>query len=203
MEAMEHVHKEQALRHPNWDMGEKITIDSATMMNKGLEVIEARWLFDIDYDNIDVIVHPQSIIHSMVEFTDTSVIAQMGIPDMRLPIAYALNWPERKENGLKRLDLIHDAERLTFEEADFDKFRCLKVAYDAARKGGSAPAAMNAANEVLVERHLNDRLRFMEIPRCLERVMADYEVKYDLDIDAILQEDRIIREKTLAMVEGK
>jgi len=202
-EALQHVHKEQALRHPNWKMGPKITIDSATMMNKGLEVIEARWLFGFPLDKIDIVIHPQSIIHSMVEFEDSSLIAQMGLPDMRLPISYALHWPDRKDIGLKRLNLVKDAARMTFEEPDMEKFRCIKLAYEVAERGGSAPAAMNAANEVLVQKHLEDRLRFMEISRYLERVMGDYEVKEGLDIQGILEEDRMIREKTLALIERK
>ena len=159
-EELEGVTVEQALAHPNWSMGAKLTIDSATMMNKGLEVIEAHWLFDIPYEQIDVILHKESIIHSMVEFQDTSVIAQLGTPDMRIPIQYALTYPERLElPQIKRLNLI-EIGKLHFQEASFDRFRCLKMAYEAGKIGGTMTAVLNAANEVAVAAFLENRITF-------------------------------------------
>ncbi|MFZ5774498.1 MAG: 1-deoxy-D-xylulose-5-phosphate reductoisomerase [Thermodesulfobacteriota bacterium] len=156
------VTPEQALAHPNWDMGRKISIDSATLMNKGLEVIEARWLFDIPVEDIEVLVHPQSIVHSMVEFIDGSVVAQLGIPDMRIPIAYALSYPERLRLNLPRLNLA-TAQDLTFSRPDFERFPALKLAYQVCKRGGSLPAVLNAANEVAVEAFLARKIRFPEI----------------------------------------
>lgn len=167
---LEQVTLAQALAHPNWTMGKKISIDSATMMNKGLEVIEARWLFDIEAQHIDVHVHPQSIVHSMVEYIDGTVIAQMGIPDMKTPIAYALSWPERLPLQLPALDLC-TLSALTFSRPDLELFPCLKLAYQALEQGGSAPVVLNAANEVAVDCLLNDRIRFLDIPRLIEEVL--------------------------------
>jgi len=160
----------QALKHPNWDMGAKITIDSATMMNKGLEVIEAKWLFGVNADKIDVVVHPQSIIHSMVQFTDGSIKAQMGLPDMKLPIQYALSFPDRWLSDFERMD-FKKISTLTFEEPDTEKFRCLALAYQALEKGGNIPAIINAANEVAVDAFLKEKTRFMQIPEIIEDAM--------------------------------
>ncbi|MDH3802988.1 MAG: 1-deoxy-D-xylulose-5-phosphate reductoisomerase, partial [Deltaproteobacteria bacterium] len=163
-EQLESVTPTQALAHPNWAMGPKISIDSATLMNKGLEVIEAKWLFDVPVEKIDVHVHPQSIVHSMVEYIDGSVIAQMGIPDMRIPIAYALAYPERLELGLPRLDFF-TVQTLTFQEPDLNRFPCLKLAFAACKAGGTMPAVLNAANEVAVQAFLDNRIPFSGIPR--------------------------------------
>jgi len=172
-ERLADVTKAQALEHPNWNMGPKITIDSATMMNKGLEVIEARWLFDLQPDQVDILIHPQSIIHSMVEFVDSSVKAQLGVPDMKIPIQYALTYPDRKPSGWPRLDLVQVAE-LTFEPPDLEKFPCIGLAYEALQRGGSAPAVLNMANDLAVAAFLEDRIPFMEIPATLEKALADH-----------------------------
>ncbi len=156
-----------ALKHPNWNMGAKVTIDSATMMNKGFEVIEARWLFDMDADRINVLVHPESIVHSMVEFADGAVIAQLGCPDMRQPIGFALAFPARITVGNRKLDLAQTG-RLSFEKPDMEKFPCLQLAYEALKMGGNAPCALNAADEVAVKAYLEDRIGFYDIPRVLE-----------------------------------
>jgi 1-deoxy-D-xylulose-5-phosphate reductoisomerase len=170
MGELEGVTVDQALNHPTWNMGRKISVDSATLMNKGLEVIEARWLFDMDPKRISVLVHPQSVIHSMAEMIDGSVMAQMGPPDMRIVIQYALTWPERAAGPFSKLDL-KTVGALTFEAPDTDKFRCLKLAYDALGEGGTMPAAMNGANEEAVEMFLNGAIGFMDISRLVERVM--------------------------------
>ncbi len=164
------VTPQQALKHPNWNMGAKITIDSATMMNKGLEVIEAHWLFGIPYEQIEVTVHPQSIIHSMVQFIDGSVKAQMGLPDMRLPIQYALSYPDRWPSTFGRID-FKNQQPLTFEAPDLEKFRCLALAYEALGKGGNMPAIMNAANEVAVAAFLKERIGFLDIANTIEKTM--------------------------------
>lgn len=164
------VTPQQALKHPNWNMGAKITIDSASMMNKGLEVIEAHWLFGIPYEQIEVTVHPQSIIHSMVQFIDGSVKAQMGLPDMRLPIQYALSYPDRWPSTFGRID-FNNQQPLTFEAPDLEKFRCLALAYEALGKGGNMPAIMNAANEVAVAAFLKERIGFLDIAATIERTM--------------------------------
>ncbi|WP_113675180.1 1-deoxy-D-xylulose-5-phosphate reductoisomerase [Vallitalea guaymasensis] len=169
-EQLKDITKTQALNHPNWSMGPKITIDSATLMNKGLEVIEAKWLFDVAPDQIQVVVHPQSIIHSMVEYNDGSVIAQLGVPDMRIPIQYALNYPRRVENNIRKLDLFKVAS-LTFEEPDIKTFRCLELAYRALEEGGSILSVLNAANELAVKKFLEDKVRFLEIPEIIEYAM--------------------------------
>ena len=160
----------QALKHPNWDMGAKITIDSATMMNKGLEVIEAKWLFGVNADKIDVVVHPQSIIHSMVQFTDGSIKAQMGLPDMKLPIQYALSFPDRWHSDFERMD-FKKISTLTFEKPDTEKFRCLALAYKGLDKGGNVPAIINAANEIAVDAFLKGKAKFMQIPEIIEDAM--------------------------------
>jgi 1-deoxy-D-xylulose-5-phosphate reductoisomerase len=170
LSALDAVTPEQACAHPNWVMGRKISVDSATMMNKGLEVIEACWLFSIAVDRVEVVVHPQSIIHSMVEYADGSVLAQLGNPDMRTPIAHALCWPERMQSGVERLDLTAIG-RLDFERADFDRFPCLELGYQTARAGGGASTVLNAANEVAVEAYLKERIRFTDIPRVIEHTL--------------------------------
>lgn len=164
------VKASHALQHPNWSMGAKITIDSSTLMNKGLEMIEAKWLFGLNNDQVDVIVHPQSIIHSMVQFTDGSIKAQMGLPDMKLPIQYALSWPDRIVNTYKRVD-FREHNKLTFEPADLKTFRNLAIAIDAMNKGGNAPCVMNAANEVMVNAFLHNRVGFLEMSDMIEKTI--------------------------------
>ncbi|HJV65576.1 MAG TPA: 1-deoxy-D-xylulose-5-phosphate reductoisomerase [Geomonas sp.] len=177
-----------ALNHPNWSMGKKITVDSATMMNKGLEVIEARWLFDIPVERIGVNIHPQSIIHSMVEYIDGSVMAQLGVPDMKGPIAYALTYPARVPSGVKPLDLT-TLSGLTFFNPDTDRFPALRLAYQAANAGESMPAVMNAANEVAVDAFLNGRISFMAIPESIEKVMNLHQAHSLSSIDEVLEAD--------------
>jgi len=168
--SLEGVTKADALKHPNWDMGAKITIDSASLMNKGLEVIEAKWLFDVDPGQIDVVVHPQSIVHSCVQFTDGSIKAQLGLPDMKLPIQYALTYPRRLANAFPRFSFM-DYPELTFEQPDTKTFRNLALAFDALRTGGNAPAVLNAANEIAVARFLRDELTFLDLPRVVEHAL--------------------------------
>jgi 1-deoxy-D-xylulose-5-phosphate reductoisomerase len=169
VEKLSQVKVADALKHPNWSMGRKITIDSATLMNKGLEVIEAHFLFGLDYDQIEIVIHPQSIIHSLIELEDTSVLAQLGLPDMRLPLLYALSYPERIPTNWERLDLVK-CGNLTFREPDHQKYPCMKLAYAAGRAGGSMPAVLNAANEQAVALFLEERIRFLDIPRLIEQV---------------------------------
>jgi 1-deoxy-D-xylulose-5-phosphate reductoisomerase len=173
LERLKRVTVKDALRHPNWSMGKKITIDSATMMNKGLEVIEARWLFNIDYEQIEIVVHPQSIIHSMVEFVDGSVKAQLSNPDMRLPIQYALFYPERKYTNYNKIKWGNQMN-LSFEPPNFDKFPCLKLAYWAGRAGKTYPTVLNAANEIAVDSFLKNKISFLEIPEIIERVLEKH-----------------------------
>lgn len=179
-----HITKAQALQHPNWDMGPKITIDSATMMNKGLEVIEARWLFDLGPDQVDIVIHPQSIIHSMVEFVDGSVKAQLGVPDMKIPIQYALTYPDHKPSKWPRLDLT-ELGSLTFEPPDLEKFPCIGLAYAALRQGGSAPAVLNMANDLAVQAFLDDRVAFTAIPVILEGAIASHPFMERPDLEAL------------------
>ena len=195
--ALERVSPEEALRHPTWQMGRKITIDSATLMNKGLEVIEARWLFDVTADQIDVVIHPQSIVHSLVELTDGSVIAQLGVTDMRLPIQYACSYPERWDGGLPALDLTRSG-RLDFLEPDRERFPCLGLAYRALRAGDTFPVVLNAANEVAVESFLEGKLGFTSIPRVIERTMNGHSPDGVLTIDVIRRVDAWAREKARA-----
>ncbi|MBN1283507.1 MAG: 1-deoxy-D-xylulose-5-phosphate reductoisomerase [Proteobacteria bacterium] len=183
----------QAIAHPRWNMGAKITIDSATLMNKGLEVMEARWLFSVPQEKIRVIVHPQSIVHSLVEYRDGCVMAQLGMPDMRAPIAYAISWPERVESGCPRLDLAA-VKSLTFEEPDLARFPCLSLAYQALQEGDSMPAVLNAANEVAVEAFLDGRIGFMEIARVVDETMSAHDKAPADTLDMILEADRWARE---------
>lgn len=196
-EQLKSVTLEQALAHPNWSMGKKITVDSATMMNKGLEVIEAKWLFDIPAEKIQIVVHPQSILHSAVEYCDGSVIGQMGLPDMRVPIAYALSYPERMEmtSSMKSLDFFSLKDGMTFYPADAEVFRTIGLAYEACRIGGSYPVVLNGANEVLVDMFLKGKIRFTDIQDTLVKVMEEHRPVQDLDIEGILEEDSRIREK--------
>ncbi len=187
-DSLKDVTPEQAIAHPNWVMGKKISVDSATMMNKGLEVIEACWLFDVSVDQIQVVIHPQSIIHSMVSYVDGSVIAQLGNPDMRTPIAYSLGYPERIEAGVKQLD-IFDAARMDFEKPDFDRYRCLQLAIDAHKSGGFASIALNAANEIAVDAFLNKQIRFTDIPLIIEKSLEQVTSGTPNKIDDILDQD--------------
>ncbi len=191
---IENATREEALNHPNWKMGDKITIDSATLMNKGLEVIEAHWLFGFGAEQISVIVHPQSVIHSMVEMVDGSIIAQLGVTDMKHAIQYALTYPKRQENCLEPLDFTKLA-RLDFEEPDFDKFPCLKLAYDALKIGGTMPAVLNAANEIAVQAFLDNKICLSDIPRIIESVMNEHEKQFASSLEAILESDLWARGK--------
>ena len=188
LEELKRVTVKQALHHPNWVMGPKITIDSATMMNKGLEVIVAHWLFNASPDQIEVVVHPQSVIHSMVEYVDGSVLAQLGNPDMRTPIAYALGYPDRLESGVSSLDLFKIA-RLDFEVPDTQKFPSLRLAFDALKAGGNAAAIMNAANEVAVDAFINEKISFTDIPVLIEYVLEKSQIKQVTDIEMLISSD--------------
>jgi 1-deoxy-D-xylulose-5-phosphate reductoisomerase len=196
--ALERVGADEALRHPTWQMGRKITIDSATLMNKGLEVIEAHWLFGVTADQIDVVIHPQSIVHSLVELTDGSVIAQLGVTDMRLPIQYACSYPERWDGALPTLDLTR-AGRLDFLAPDYERFPCLTLAYRALRSGDTFPVVLNAANEVAVEAFLDGKLGFTSIPRVIERTMNGHSPEGVLTIEVIRRVDLWAREQARAM----
>jgi 1-deoxy-D-xylulose-5-phosphate reductoisomerase len=184
---------DEALNHPNWKMGSKISIDSATMMNKGLEVIEAHWLFGLPVEKISVVMHPQSIIHSMVQFVDGSIKAQLGLPDMKLPIQYALTFPERLENDFKRTNLP-DIKSLSFFEPDFNKFECLKLAFDVIKTGGTAPCILNAANEVAVEKFINKKIKFSQISQLINKALNKIVNHSDPDIETIFDCDRKTRE---------
>ncbi|MBQ1396120.1 MAG: 1-deoxy-D-xylulose-5-phosphate reductoisomerase [Eubacterium sp.] len=199
-EQLKDVTFRQALKHPNWSMGRKITIDSATMMNKGLEVIEAKWLFGVEIDDIEVIVHPQSIIHSAVEFDDTAVIAQLGVPDMRVPISVALGYPDRLHMEDKGLDFFALTGGLTFERPDTEVFRCLDIARESSRTGGTYPAVMNAANEVLVEAFLEEKIGFLDIPAMIEKVLSTDIPGSRAELPDILEADRRAREEARRLV---
>jgi 1-deoxy-D-xylulose-5-phosphate reductoisomerase len=196
---LEEVTPERALQHPNWKMGSKITIDSATLMNKGLEVVEARWLFDIVESRIDVLIHRESIIHSLVEYEDRSMIAQLGLPDMRTPISYAMRYPERLPLDLPSLDLA-EIGKLTFSKPDHDRFPCLNLGYESLRIGGTMPAAMNAANEVAVEAFLNGGIRFIEIAEVIRSTMAAHTYRDLTSLEEALETDRWAREKAESLV---
>jgi 1-deoxy-D-xylulose-5-phosphate reductoisomerase len=195
------VTPEQACAHPNWSMGRKISVDSATLMNKGLEVIEACWLFQARPRQIEVVVHPQSVIHSMVQYLDGSVLAQLSQPDMRLPIAYALGWPERMAAGVDRLDLAQ-VGRLDFERPDLEGFPCLRLAYQAIEAGGALPAVLNAANEVAVAAFLDRRLRFVDIPRLIEQVMGQFPAVAADDLTGLLRLDQEVRQMAFDLLES-
>ena len=191
-----------ALKHPNWSMGRKITVDSATLMNKGLEVIEAHFLFGLDYSDIQIVIHPQSIIHSLIELQDTSVLAQLGWPDMRLPLLYALSFPERIYTEWEQLDLVKAGD-LTFREPDHQKYPCMKLAYAAGQAGGSMPAVLNAANEQAVALFLEEKIRFLDIPRCIELVCDRHSDRNSLNptLDDILAADKWARQEVLQVTQ--
>ncbi len=191
-EELINITPEEALNHPKWNMGKKISIDSATLMNKGFEVIEANSLFNIAYENIQVIVHPQSIIHSMVEYCDGSIISQMASPDMRLPIQYALNFPGRTEKIIKTLDFFAMGE-LTFEKPDMDTFRCLKLAYETGKAGGNLPTILNASNEIAVELFLENKISFLKIQDIIEEALDKFQYEKNIDVDIILDTDKNVK----------
>lgn len=200
-EQLSGVTVEDALNHPNWSMGAKITIDSASMMNKGLEVIEAHWLFDMDYSDIEVVLHKESVIHSMVEYNDSSIIAQLGTPDMRVPIQYALTYPSRaKVHGSESLNFT-TLGKLHFEEMDFDRFPCLKMAYQAGEAGGSATTVLNAANEVAVERFLKGEISFLEIEALIDKALNRHQVISNPDLETILSIDKTVRREVASYTE--
>ena len=196
VEEMKSATVEQALAHPRWDMGKKITVDSATLMNKGLEVIEAHHLFGMDYNNIDVVIHPQSIIHSAIEYVDGSVIAQIGLPSMHIPIQYAITYPERYEGIKSKSFSFSEIARLDFEKPDLNKFKALRIAYECGIKGGSAPVCMNAANEEAVFAFLDGKIKLFDIINIVEVMLSSHEIVYNLNIDDILKIDEDIRTKT-------
>ncbi|WP_317367708.1 1-deoxy-D-xylulose-5-phosphate reductoisomerase [uncultured Tyzzerella sp.] len=202
--SLENVTLEQALNHPNWSMGKKITIDSATLMNKGLEVIEAKWLFNVDIDMIEVIIHPQSIIHSMVEYKDSSIIAQLGTPDMKVPIQYALAYPKRVKNSFEKLDLIKH-NNLTFRKPNYELFPCLKYAFEAIKIGGTMPCVLNASNEIAVEYFLNEEIKFTDIPKIVYKTMECYKDKNNIDytLEDVLQADEFARDYAKSLIISK
>jgi 1-deoxy-D-xylulose-5-phosphate reductoisomerase len=199
VEKLAEVTVADALKHPNWSMGRKITVDSATLMNKGLEVIEAHFLFGMDYDAIEIVIHPQSIIHSLIELQDTSVLAQLGWPDMRLPLLYALSWPERIYTDWERLDLVKAGD-LTFRAPDHQKYPCMQLAYAAGRAGGCMPAVLNAANEQAVALFLEEKIKFLDIPRCIESVCDRFtpQNRPDPSLDDIVAADKWARQEVVA-----
>lgn len=204
---LENVTLEQALKHPNWSMGSKITIDSASMMNKGLEVIEAKWLFDVPLERIQIVIHPQSVLHSAVEFMDGSVIGQIGTPDMRVPIGYAFAYPQRLDlagqcgddqyGPVKSLDFFALEKGMSFYPADREVFKTIDLAYEACRTGGSYPVVLNGANEVLVDQFLKGKIRFVDIQDNLVRIMEEHVPKYNLTLEEVLEEDKRIREQLI------
>ena len=198
---LENVTLAQCLKHPNWSMGPKVTLDSSTLANKGLEVMEAHWLFDMPYDKIDVVVHPQSIVHSLVEFCDGSVIAQLGEPDMRLPIQYALSWPDRFDYSFEQLDLVKAAS-LTFEAPDLEAFPSLKIAVDCGKAGGTLPCAFNAANEEAVNAFLHDKIRYLDIPYITAAVTQAHDNVAEPQIEDIEQADAWARADAQRVIEG-
>ena len=202
VEKLPQVKVADAIKHPNWSMGRKITVDSATLMNKGLEVIEAHYLFGVDYDNIEIVIHPQSIIHSLIELQDTSVLAQLGWPDMRLPLLYALSWPERVYTNWERLNLVKSGD-LTFREPDHQKYPCMRLAYAAGRAGGSMPAVLNAANEQVVALFLEEKIHYLDIPKCIEFVCDRHQNdnKQNPSLDDILAADKWARQEVFTAME--
>ena len=202
VEDFKNITLEQALKHPNWSMGRKITIDSATMMNKGLEAIEAKWLFDIEPKQIDILVHPQSIVHSMVQFTDGSIKAQMGLPDMKLPIQFAFTYPDRATSSFPRMNFM-DYPSLDFQKPDFEKFKALKLAFSAMETGANMPCIMNAANEVVVEAFLNKRIKFIDIPSFVEQAMEKSEIIQKPTIEDYLETDKQTRILTEELIKNR
>ena len=202
IEELKSVTKNDALKHPNWNMGAKITIDSASMMNKGFEVIEAKWLFNIDIDRIEVLVHPQSVIHSMVQFEDGAVKAQLGVPDMKVPIQYAFSFPDRLKSNFERLD-FSKYNTLTFEKPDMEKFRNLAFAYNASKTSGNMPCILNAANEIVVSAFLHDRIGFLEMSDIIEEIMMNSEVIKQPTLEDYFETDRLIRIKTNELINNK
>jgi 1-deoxy-D-xylulose-5-phosphate reductoisomerase len=202
VEKLANVKVADALKHPNWSMGRKITVDSATLMNKGLEVIEAHYLFGMDYDDIEIVIHPQSIIHSLIELQDTSVLAQLGWPDMRLPLLYALSWPERIATNWERLNLVKSGD-LTFREPDHHKYPCMNLAYAAGRAGGSMPAVLNAANEQAVALFLDEKIGYLDIARCIEFVCDRHtnDNKQNPSLDDIIAADQWARQEVFTATE--
>ena len=197
---LQKVTLDQTLRHPKWKMGKKITIDSASMMNKGLEIIEAKWLFNVDISAIDVLIHPQSIVHSMVEFIDGALLAQMGVPDMKIPIAYALTYPERMTNDIVPLNLAKE-KTLEFYQPDVKKFPCLDIACHACLDGGTAPVVLNASDEIAVEAFMQKMIRFVDIPVIIEKVLNDHKTIKKPSLEDILSSDRWARIKTKSIIE--
>ena len=200
VETLTHVTPEQAIAHPNWSMGRKISVDSATMMNKGLEVIEAHWLFNAPAEAIEVLIHPQSVVHSMVSYSDGSVLAQMGNPDMRTPIAYGLAYPDRIDSGVAHLDLTTFAQ-LNFQKPDFDRFPCLRLAYEAMKSGKSAATILNAANEIAVEAFLNHQLGFRQVDQVIATVLDEVTLKEAKELDAIMECDQEARSKAREVIQ--
>jgi 1-deoxy-D-xylulose-5-phosphate reductoisomerase len=198
---IENATREEALNHPTWNMGDKVTIDSATLMNKGLEVIEARWLFDFSDDEISVVVHPQSVVHSFVEMVDGSIIAQLGVTDMKHAIQYALTYPKRQPNCLPPLDFAKISQ-LTFEEPDLEKFPCLALAYKALRIGGTMPATLNAANEIAVEAFLDNKIQLSDIPKIIESVMNEHESQTVSSLRIVLETDASARKHAIMKLEN-
>lgn len=200
LEELKKVTPKQAQKHPNWNMGAKISIDSATMMNKGLEIIEAKWLFGLENNQIEIVVHPQSIIHSMVQFSDSSIKAQLGIPDMKVPIQYALSFPERWHSDFPRLDFTKYPQ-LTFEKPDFQKFGCLNLAFSALEKGGNIPAIINAANEVVVDAFLKGKIQFLQIPKIIEKASQNINFINKPTYDDYVNTDKETREFTKSIIQ--
>ena len=201
-EQLENVTVKDALNHPTWNMGNKITIDSATLMNKGFEVIETHWLYGIDYEKIKVVIHPQSIIHSMVEFKDSSTLAQLSLPDMKLPIQYALIYPKRLSLNIKKLNLT-EIKNLSFEKPNFELFPCLKYAYDAGKIGGTIPCVLNAANEIVVYAFLDNKIKFLDIPKLIDKMIKQHNVIKNPDLTQILDVDKKIKEEAQKIIENK
>jgi len=201
LEEMRGAIPEQALKHPNWNMGPKISIDSATLMNKGLELIEAKWLFDLNADQINIVIHPQSIVHSMVEYRDGSIIAQMGIPDMIMPLSYALSFPRHEETSLTRLEL-DEIGTLSFEKPDLERFECLSLAFRAVEVGDSMPAVMNGANEIAVESFLNKRIGFLQISELIKKTMEAHQTYSVGRIEKVIEADKWAREKARELLES-
>ena len=198
---IENATREEALNHPTWNMGDKITIDCATLMNKGLEVIEARWLFDFGADEIGVVVHPQSVVHSMIEMIDGSIIAQLGVTDMRHAIQYALTFPERKRGELAPLDFTKISQ-LTFENPDLERFPCLALAYKSLKIGGTMPATLNASNEIAVQAFLDNKIKLSDIPKIIESVMNEHETQKVADLETVLKADQTARKQAIMKLEN-